>query len=153
MAETVAALRAKYMKTLQTALDDSKAAGKVKTISIWYTAYLHDFTLTVGYADRLLDKDGKLHTTPKNEKSMLLASIFHDGKKVLNTPQEFFQTCLAFYEAFNEKSSEEWQFMDVSLSAMAYNFPARYSNNLTNPKFWQKISDTALKRKAELESS
>ena len=153
MAETVAALRAKYMKALQTALDDSKSAGNVKVISMWYTAYLNDFTLTVGYADRLLDKQGKLSTTPKNEQSMLLASIFHDGKKILNTPKEFFQTCLAFYEAFNERISKEWQFMDVSLSAMAYDFPARYSNNLTNPKFWQKVADTALKRKAELESS
>ena len=153
MVDKVAALRAKYMKTLQTALDDSKAAGKVKIISIWYTAYLHDFTLTVGYADRLIDKQGKLHTTPKNEQSMLLASIFHDGKMVLNTPKEFFQTCLAFYENFKERNSKEWQFMNVSLNAMAYDFPARYSNNLTNPKFWQKISDTALKRKAELESS
>ena len=153
MVDKIAALRAKYTKSMQTALDDSKAAGKVKIISVWYTAYLHNFTLTVGYADRVLDKQGKLSTTPKNEKSMLLASIFHDGKIILDTPKEFFQTCLAFYEAFNEMSSEEWKFMNVSLNAMAYDFPARYSNNLTNPLFWQKISDTALAKAAELDNS
>ena len=140
----------KVLKTLQT--DDSKSAGKVKIISIWYTAYLHDFTLTSGYADKLIDKHGKLYSTPKNEKSMLLASIFHDGKRILDTPKEFFQTCLAFYEAFNERISEEWKFMNLSLNAMAYDFPARYSNNLTNPKFWQKVADTALEKKAELSS-
>ena len=146
-------IREKYAAIMKQALDDSKAAGDKRIVSVWYSMYFNDFILSAGYASYVVDGEGKIKNLPHDEKAVKLAAVCHEGIAVHEPSAGFFNKCRKSYEGFDEKASEEYIFMALSFKGMAEQFPLRAGDTLTNPIFWQKVADTALARKTELETT
>ena len=145
-------LTAKYRAVLQTALDDSKSAGKTRAISVWYSAYFNNFITAAGYANYMIDNNGQLKHIPEDVQALKLAAICYNGNIVHKPSKDYLARCQIFYESYDETRSEEYIFMAQSFMKMAEDFPVSLGDTLKNPVFWQKIADTALAKKAELSS-
>ena len=128
-------LKAKFSDIMPTAVADSISAGQTKVITVWYSAYLDDFLLVAGYANNILGSKNNIVVMPKDEKAVKLHSaICHYGQAIHEPSAEFFRKCADFYAAFDEKASEEYQFMALSLKAMAETFPIKFGDTLDKPQ-------------------